>query len=308
MKKAVLLVFAVVLVSGCIEDLNNILPSSFVTPKTVEKPPDVLVVQNQRVYPDPVPASIKDGDSEFTFRFEVVHTGDVEDDPAKNVKICLVDSGVCDAKVNIECGVSQEGIEMYPGQVESREWTFTAPTNDQIAGMEATCPIRYNITYSYNATTMLSFDVISADYLKSLQESGESYSQEISQRVGAGPVKIYFNFPEGVIFRGGSKVVFNIVLEDKGSGSVYPGKLTVSFPKEISEINCGKGSSENVNNKNVVSFQDVKFVGKKSNPIRCSVELPGDVKGIKTYYVKARFEYSYSLLGEEDVTIKPVIQ
>lgn len=203
-------------------------------------------------------------------------------------------------KVSLRVAGSTCGSELktfYPQQVEFVEWVLTAPTNDAIAGMKATCPIRFKVDYTFTAISQVDINVIDTDKLKQLQRSGESYYITPKQSVGIGPIKIYFEFSQPQPFKENSKVIMLVTVEDKGSGLLVGGKITkidVTANDESLEINCAP-------------TENVQVIRKRSQQIRCEVSTPG-ITEEKTYYVTAKLDYSYSLDNEKKVSIIPITQ
>ena len=244
MKKFAALLVPVILVSGCVSDIDSILAGIEET-QTKELPPDLVTVENINV----IPSEVLSG-SRFDVSFEVRHQGDPAQSDPVFVDLCFYDWGKCTPVFegndgNTESGTtgsfspwtgqspgSQSGESelssacegnvknMFPQQVIFVQQSFKAPSSGEIGGMEAECPIRFKVRYSAEASTRLSFDAISEDRYMELVRSGKNFYPKIQQVVGQGPVKIYFQIPKGQVFRSGQRVTFLVYAKNKGSGVV----------------------------------------------------------------------------------------
>lgn len=301
MKKFVLGIFLILLVSGCsgMPDIfSGLLPGGNSKVNTTEASPDLIVIQNLKSIPSP-PINSKDT---FSVTFEIVNQEEVEQVP---ITYELFDYGLCtpptsDTKITTPINIAPLGTEF-------KEWVFTAPSNDQIAGLPTKCPIRFKINYVWEAKSQIDADVISRDRYDQLQRTGQFPSFTPSLSVGRGPIKIYLSFGTTLPMRTDSTLPIFITVEDKGYGllgNIPTGALTLNFGG-LSNVDCGErftscggGSCSNA--------AIIPMISKKSPELRCTAKAPS-VNIEKTFYITASLSYSYDLVGEVDVEVKPFL-
>ncbi len=200
-----------------------------------------------------------------------------------------------------------EGQTYMPLQTELFEWTFTAPTNDEIGNMPAKCPIRYKISYDFTAKTQVDVTVISPEKIRELQRSGKYEPITPTQTKGIGPIKIDISFGAKQPIKSGDVLPVFITIEDKGTGiygSVPAGSLKLSVPADFEVKSCSKFEENGDVYENNV---DIPMIKKRSPQIRCSFIMP-DVTDMRTYYIKAELSYNYQKDYETDITINPSIE
>ena len=301
MKKFVLGLFLILLVSGCsgMPDIfSGLLPGGDSKVNKSEASPDLISIQNLRSIPTP---PINSGDS-FSVTFELVNQDEIKEVP---ITYELFDYGLCtpptsDTNITTPLSISPLGTEW-------KEWTFTAPSNSLIAGLTTKCPIRFKVSYDWNATSQIDADVISVDRYNEMQRTGQIPSYTPSLSVGRGPIKVYFSFGASLPIRTGSTLPIFILVEDKGTGllgNIPDGKLTLKFGG-LSDVDCGSrftscGAGSCTNN------GTIPMIRKKSPQLRCTAKAP-TVTIEKTYYITASLDYSYDLIGEVSVEVKPIL-
>lgn len=297
MKKFVLSLLLIVLISGCTIP-EGFLPGTGTTTK--EQSPDLIIVQNLNIIPTP-PINAND---QFSISFEIKNQDEVVS--VDNVSYNLFDKGLCKEKLSGDEESASISSGLAPLQAEFKEWTFMAPSNEDIGHLSVTCPMRFMVSYTHTATSQIDIDVISSDRLSQLQKSGQAPSFTPTLTVGSGPIKIYFDFGASMPVRGKTTLPVYITVEDKGTGllgNIGSGNLKITFPDgfSVSDSTCLKFTcSGNVCTSNV----DIPIIKKKSPQLRCSITTPDETIE-KTYYIRADLAYSYNIVQEASVEIKP---
>lgn len=299
MKKFVLGLFLILLVSGCsgMPDIfQGLLPGGDSKVNKTEASPDLITIQNLRSIPTP---PINSGDS-FSVTFELVNQDEIKEVP---ITYELFDYGLCTPPTPVPSG----GVTIAPLGTEWTEWTFTAPSNSLISGLTTKCPIRFKVSYDWTAASQIDADVISEVRYNEMQRTGQIPSYTPSLSVGRGPIKVYFSFGATLPIRTGSTLPIFISVEDKGTGllgNIPDGKLTLNFGG-LESVDCGSrftpcggGSCTNAG--------AIPMIRKKSPQLRCTAKAPG-VNIEKTFYITASLGYSYDLIGEVSVEVKPFL-
>ncbi len=345
MKKFAAFLVPVILVSGCVSDIDSIL-SGIEETQTKELPPDLVTVEDINV----IPSEVLSG-SEFDVSFEVKHQGDPAQSDPVYVDLCFYDWGKCtpvkkdntevkdntrpfspwsgetkDSELTSACSGKVE--TMFPQQVIFVQQRFEAPSSGEIGGMEAECPIRFKVRYKATASTMLSFDAIGDNRYRELVRSGKNFYPKIQQVVGQGPVKIYFQIPKGQVFRSGQTVTFLVYAQNKGSGVVETEKSGDSGSGQVNGpdlyvtleysgakngqgvLNCNipdkDGKCDISENSNSKSVcVPLSFVRDETPPVRCTLRIP-TIEDEKTFYITATSEYVYRFSETVRVAVKPV--
>jgi len=298
MKKFVLGLFLILLVSGCsgMPDIfQGLLPGGNSKVNTTEASPDLIIIQNLRSIPSP---PINSGDS-FSVTFELVNQDEIKDVP---ITYELFDYGLCTPPTSGTSG----GITISPLGTEWREWTFTAPDSSLIAGLTTKCPIRFKVNYAWESKSQIDADVISVDRYNEMQRMGQIPSYTPSLSVGRGPIKIYFSFGATLPIRTSGTLPIFISVEDKGNGllgNIPDGALTLDFGG-FEAVDCG--SRFTCGTSTCTSSGIIPMIRKKSPQLRCTAKAPS-VAIEKTYYITASLDYSYDLIGEVSVEVKPFL-
>jgi len=295
MNKFVLSLLLIVLISGCT------IPEGFFPgtgPTTKEQTPDLIVVQNLNIIPS---SSISAGD-QFSISFEIKNQDEVIS--VDNVSYNLFDKGLCKDKLSGDEESATISGGLSPLQAEFKEWTFKAPSNEDIGRLSVTCPMRFMITYTHTATSQIDIDVINSDRLSQLQKSGQPPSFTPTLTVGSGPVKTYFDFGASMPVRGETTLPVYITVEDKGTGllgKISTDNLKVTLPDGFTVSDCPKFTCGGTTCTNNV---DIPIIRKKSPQLRCTITTPAEAIE-KTYYIRADLEYTYDIVKEAAVEIKP---
>ena len=295
MNKFVLSLLLIVLISGCTIP-GGLIPGT--GPTTKEQSPDLVIVQNLNVIPAP---PINAGD-QFSISFEIKNQDEVVS--VDDVSYNLFDKGKCTVKLSGDEEVTTTPFSLDPLQSEFREWTFKAPSSDDIGHLSVTCPMRFMVTYTHTATSQIDIDVINNDRLSQLQKAGQTPSFTPTLTIGSGPIKTYFDFGASMPVRNETTLPIYITVEDKGTGlleNIKDGKLTITFPTGFTVSDCTKFICTGVVCKN---SGDIQMIRKKSPQIRCSITTPAETIE-KTYYIRADLEYTYNIVQEASVEIKP---
>lgn len=212
MKKFVLGLFLILLVSGCagLPDIfSGLIPGAGDKVNKTELSPDLIVIQNINVIPAP---PISAGD-QFSVSFDIKNQDEIKD---VKIDYSLFDMGLCSYTTSQSSTTAT--IKLFPLQTEFVEWTFNSPSNDEIAYLPNKCPIRFKVNYTFDATSQIDVDIISAARLTQLQRAGTPPSFVPSLSVGIGPVKIYLSFGASLPARDNSSLPIFIIVEDKGTG------------------------------------------------------------------------------------------
>lgn len=299
MKKFVLSLLLIVLISGCTIP-EGFLPGTGTTKK--EQSTDLIIVQNLNIIPTP---PINAGD-QFSISFEIKNQDEVVS--VDNVSYNLFDKGLCKEKLSGDEENASISGGLAPLQAEFKEWTFRAPSNEDIGHLSVTCPMRFMVSYSHTATSQIDIDVINSDRLSQLQKSGQAPSFTPTLTVGSGPVKIYFDFGASMPVRNATTLPVYITVEDKGTGllgTIGSGNLKITFPDGFTIGDCPKFTcSSPPGNIVCTTNADIPIIKKKSPQLRCSITTPAESIE-KTYYIRADMDYNYDIVQEASVEIKP---
>jgi hypothetical protein len=272
-----------------------------------ELPPDIVSVESLTVIPTP-PINTED---QFSISFMIKNQDDVNS--ALDVRYELYDSGLCEIdETDTDPKKSVAPKNFAPLQEEFHEWTFNAPTDEQIAKISTKCPIRFKVDYNFDATSQIDVNVITKDRLDELHRSGETASFTPTLTVGRGPVKIYMSFGASLPVRVDNKIPLYILVEDKGRGLYgeipqYALKLKIT-PDDFVTSDCISGNSKFVEQgEYIVNNDTIDLIRKKTVQLRCSLVAPDESKVSfeKTYYITAELNYDYTITSETDVAIKP---
>lgn len=321
----VLLLSAVVLVSGCVEGGGFDAIWGGVGTEEVEEPDNVLVIENERVEP-----SVVNAGNLFDFSFELKNL--FERESAEGVTVRLYDTGMCeldsDAKQIDDEVIFEEATRVV-------EWSLTAPGNKELGGMTRSCALYYDVEYEFDAHSRSDLYVMGEDVSRDSTVAQVSPSTSKSR----GPLKIDIHTSGKQPFRNGTVIPFQIKLRNAGEGELsdlnpYDVNITVNYGGDDSvELggdeyldededwngNTGcrhpMGYESNDDNENN-EVRDFQFINDETPPISCRLYPKGD-KG----YSEDRFEeplssfqievdvedYSYKLSGVSTVTVQPTL-
>lgn len=289
-------VLLTVFLVGCVQlsNFNTLLGGQ---QQVESQPEDVLLIKDLLVIPkSPVTAG-----SEFTMTYQVNNVltspGAKEIDGATAE---IYDSGRCKA------GEAKKSLgKLFPGSTEIVGWKFTAPSNSELGGLEATCHIRFKISYRYDALSVIDATVVSKEKYEKSQRAGETLSAIPKIQQAAGPVKISVNYdgnPQPFI--AGTNVPVSIIIRDLGNGllnGVEKGKIKVSF-EDGTNIDCDYPTSK-IGNKEVVPL-----IKKVSPPIKCSFKAP-DTQDTRSVFLRVEIpDYDYELHDSARIDVKPAFE
>lgn len=292
MKKIILTLILTLLVSGCV---NPFQPKQEVK----EKPPDVIVIQNMNVLPTP---PIIAGD-QFSIYFEMVNE---EENSEVVASYYILDDGLCVLREEGEVTDSGE-FTFVPGQTEFIEWTFDTPQSSDIGFLTTTCPVRFRVSYGFRAISEIEVNVMDENRYAQLQQSGEFRTFTPTLTIGRGPLKVYMELGATLPIRTGRILPVYVTVEDKGTGllsEIPANQLRITVPDGFTLDNCGDRFTcvgrECSNN------QILTMIKRKSPTIRCSFITPDDIMLEQTYFITATLYYSYDVIKQVDVAIKPL--
>jgi len=303
MKKLFLGLISILLVSGCAGLPFDLPFFDGGGPNVTELGPDIIVIQGISIIPNP-PLRPED---QFSVYFEVKNQDDIE--PISGVSYELYDTGLCvwqpGGYYTSKFGSWSEGFA--PLETKLVEWVFKAPSLEDIAHLRTTCPIKFKVNYSYTAKSQIDVSVINENRLKNLQRAGEDVIYEPNLNVGRGPIKIYFDFGNTLPIKESSSLSVYLKVEDKGNGLL--GQIeNDSFSLETDSTNfifsdfmpeyftCTGNICKNNNS--------IPLINKETFEIRFVLDTPPEDME-KTYYITAKLNYTYDVIGEANVAIEP---
>jgi len=323
MKKIILgSLFLILLISGCIEgipglqncDIPFICQSNQVN--VTKLGPDILVIKDINVIPK---GSIRPND-EFSVYFQVKNQE--ENEIVRGVNYSLFDTGLCSFKggtPNATTSTSKQWDDgnFAPAETKQGDWSFSAPSLENIANLRTVCPIKFKITYNYTSRSQVDIGLIDDVRLKELQRSGKDVSYSPNLNIGRGPVKIYFDFGGTLPARNNSNLSFYVRVVDEGSGlytTIPKGKLSIQAPdmnsafKNMICVNdyfeCGHDDA-NKRRHCENTLKVIPLITKKTFDIKCTLETPSIVNEEETRYINAYLPYDYDVIGSASVEVKP---
>gem|GEM_PF-4188233 len=318
MKNVILaiMVLAVVAAAGC---TGQQMPWNSGTGGTNVESADLIVATNQPTIPSS-PAA----DTSFTSRFTVKNQHTTK--TAQEVGAWIYDTGKCTITAIGDAAPTKEGSEFagftignshttpfMPGQQEVVKLTVKAPSSVEIAKLPYTCPIRYRVSYKFDATSSVTADIISASRLNQLEsQAGERPTYARTLNVGPGPMRIMMEPISTLPVQTGGELILEITVKNEGDGdipsaSIAANSLSFTVPDGFTNADCG-GYFDCANNV-CISARKIDLVQKQSSPMTCKFTVPDDkaVPVEKEYTITASLPgYSYSYFGQEiDVPITP---
>jgi hypothetical protein len=305
MKKIILLI-SVLIISGCVgmPDIFN-LSSLTGTQKTKvkEQPLDVITVQNINTLPKP---PINAGD-QFSISFDVTNVEEERD--VKTVGYELLDTGLCtyysgDAE---EKSFTTATLPFVPKQDEFVEWTFQAPNAEDLAYINSKCPVRFKVSYSFDAISEIEVDVISTDKYNQLQQSGEFQTFVPTLSLGRGPLRINMEFGASLPIKANTVLPVYVTIEDKGTGlyaTIPYHALNLTVPTGFTWEGCGERFECSGNTCYNNDVNGIMMIERKSPTFRCSFRTPDTVTIEKIYNIVAALDYTYDITKQVDVDIK----
>lgn len=237
----VVAILLVIFVSGCVgfEGFSSLFGGP--TQATVEQTPDIMITKDVRVIPTPPILA----DSDFTVLFTLKNQDMSQD--IENVNVKLYDWGICNPVVNAGVPdflpnpndwINGDGYftmpfdEFFGNEEKVIELNFKAPDNARIGNIEADCPIKWEVNYTFDAVSQDDFIVISKDRKRELDVANQAWSgTNQPQYVGIGPIKIYYDFKTPLPVQSNSSIQFGLTVVDKGTGIYSKIKKNTMFIK-----------------------------------------------------------------------------
>jgi len=306
MKKLILTLTLILLISGCVgmPDISGLFGPKKTEVK--ESLPDVIVVQNINILPLP---PINTGD-QFSVSFELSNQEEIKE---VDVDYELLDDGLCKTTPEKPSGSFPDFV---PGQVEFVEWTFDTPSSADIGYLSIKCPIRFKVDYDFGAVSEIEANVITKDRYDQLQQSGEFTTFTPTLTVGRGPIKIYMEFGATLPIKNDSTLPVYITVEDKGTGLLTEipdsgdKRLTIKVPEGfvLTSDSCGDRFTCDVAARTCRNIQNITMIKRKSPTFRCSFITSSDDVVVleRTYFISASLNYTYNVIKEVDVEVKPL--
>ncbi len=314
MKKFALGLILILLVSGCAGfDLSGIIPGlgGGKNINATVMSPDVIVIKNVNV----IPSSPINSADQFSVSFELVNQDEIK---YVTTNYELFDTGLC-TKQSTGDSDKKTDWDIVPSGTEFVQWDFQAPSNEEIAYLPNKCPIRFNVNYTYNATTQIDVDVISQTRLTELQKAGTPPTFTSSLIIGRGPVKIQLSFGTVLPVRGGigsnpgGALPIFITVEDAGTGllgTVPANALKIYIPSLFTIADKDRftcfDTSRKVGYKVCENTNDINIIRKKSSQMRIGTQAPPEDME-RTYFITAELNYNYEIIGETSVSVKPTL-
>ncbi|NIM46677.1 MAG: hypothetical protein GTN40_00765 [Candidatus Aenigmarchaeota archaeon] len=310
MKKLLLSLILILLFSGCVGlpfEIPFFTPSG---PKVKEKPHDVISIHNLTVLPS---TSVRTED-EFSIYFELLNQDEIY---TKEVGYNIYDTGLCTpvgGVPDIPPTSNPAWTKLSPTETRLVEWTFQAPSSEDIANIKTTCPIKFKFDFEHTAVSEIDILVIETAHLQELHRAGKTTTFTPTVNVGRGPIKIYFDFGTSLPAKTGTSLAVYLVVHDKGTGllrKIPSGKFKIEFPEGFTVtggvdtcpfFDCDSGS------RICTSDEDIYIINKKSLEIRCSgITTPSIISPgpEKTYFINASIDYDYYTIGNVDVEVRP---
>ena len=325
MKKSLylFLVFAVVAVSGCVGG-GDIFQGLVGGGEPEAQTPDIIVMKSFNVVPKPPVQA----NNEFSIVFDVLNQNSVQS--IRDANIRLFDWGACSPDVinflpdgwiedTTRGTITKTFDELAPNQVERIELKFTAPDNEKIGYIPATCNVKWSVDYKFSARSSDDFTVISKTRQQELQRSGETVTAvDNPQQLGIGPVSIVFDFKTPVPVSSKGSIQFSVKAVDRGKGlfaSVKAGSFYVKVPKSWTSTSsqpCTDKFSlvgEEGGNNVWISAKDIPLIKRESQEVVCRFNAPDlDAEDIpeRSYALSSNItDYMYSLQTEQSVRVEP---
>jgi hypothetical protein len=313
-----LALIAIIVASGCVGQSGGGV--------TNVESQDVIIANNEPTIPaSPVAGTV------FTARFTVKNQH--EERTAKDVSVTIFDVGKCTLNtINGEDAgkvVQGEGAartwpglmiqatgglkhvtDFAPGQTEVIRLDLTAPTREQMQGLRSECPIRYRISYGFDAVSEVTVQAISADRIAAVEaETGARPSFARTLNIGAGPIRVFIEPKSQLPVESGQPLRLEMQIKNEGAGEfnkIEPNELILTLdPAWVAELNNGFACNsfyvtKDANSEPTGTYlneQAINLVQKQSNVIRCAWTAPS-VALEKQYVIQTKLPYSYEYFGQ----------
>ena len=201
-----------------------------------------------------------------------------------------------------------EGIDIRKD--EFVEWTFRTPTAEDLVHINSKCPVRFKVSYSFDAISEMEVDVISKAKYDQLQQSGEFQTFVPTLSLGRGPLRIILEFGASQPIKTDTTLPIYVTVEDKGTGlyaTIPDGALNLTVPAGFSLEGCGDRFG--CTGSTCSNSGNIMMIEKKSPTFRCSLRTPseGTVAFEKVYIIESGLHYTYDITKQVDVDIKALI-
>lgn len=219
------------------------------------------------------------------------------------VDLKCYDWGRCKPVNDCASGIKKP-IELFPGGAELVEWSFSAPTREELGGLSVTCPIRFKATYPFEAVTISEIAIIDEQRLREVQRSGGDVSIGTSENRGPGPLKITFEYSFPQPLRTSNNITLTLKVKDNGNGiyqMIPQGALSLTVPKELKTFKCDRMEPKAGA---FVSSVNLTMIGRESTPVRCTFTTPDKVDELESFFLEGRLGYSYEVHRQEEVKLR----
>jgi len=318
-KTTALALIAVIIASGCVGQSGGGV--------TNLESQDVVIANNEPTIPaKPVAGTV------FTARFDVKNQH--EERTAKDVSVTIFDTGKCTlSKVNgVDASTIVQGLgaartwpgltietaggklafqtNFAPGQTEVVRLDIAAPTSAQIQGLRSECPVRYRISYAFDAVSEVTVQAISPERIAAIEaETGSRPSFARTLNIGAGPIRVFIEPKSQLPVESNQPLRVDLQVKNEGTGEfnrIEPGVLSMSLDKEwVPELTnglaCGGFFDAGVIDNGRMVYTNnraIDMVQKQSNMIRCSWTTPS-VALEKQYVIQTKMPYTYEYFGQQ---------
>ncbi len=207
-----------------------------------------------------------------------------------------------------------------PGGTRKVEWTLTAPSKEEIAGVKSEVDLKFRFIFPFEGRTTKELTVMTEKEYYAILDSGENFPIMGQTKTG-GPVKVFAEIgTERPLIIGKSFPVY-ITVKNVGKGFVYngvilPDELKITFPENI--VVCDKmyeGDEFECEGCTCTNKKELRFFEDSTNRYSFNIKIKDSgeeieklVNGANPYLTKniyVDFAYLYELRGEAKVTVQP---
>lgn len=302
------LLLLVVSVSGCVQGGGGLAGLMGAGTEEKEAPASLLSFTDIKVIPTP-PIN---ADSNFDFTVQLKNLDERE--TVRNTDFTLYDTGRCGKRKSPNTDIGN----MFPGSTKILKWEIGTPDNEELGQMTGECPLRFKVSYNFDANTRAEVIVASKEKLRQVSRTGESIKVSPTVTKSRGPIKIDVSFESSQPLRENTTVPFDVVVRNTGGGDVNRlnnGNVSIKISgknvdfsqswKETGPCNYPNegGSASKTQNKRL------PFIDKETPPIRCTFKPPTQTAPLKTYVVKVDINgYTYTIYDEKIVKVEPTFR
>ena len=289
--KFTILIFTLVIFSsGCVETqkLLSVVGLNF-TPQIVYTTHEELKVVTQAI-----PSEVYEGKSVTVF-FDLSNEG--------NTTIRNIDVTMTDLRGFTASETTKHIDELEEGETESWSWEFKSPETYIHEPMDL--KLRYKV--SYTSTSSVIYDVVTMPESEYVRLERENKLNEINvfYYKTSGPVEIDVSLSKEQPLFGGLDVYMYVVLNNKGTGSVYKissDELVVEYPDTLSFV--GSNDFVKVEDGKLKLKRDVEFFNGKTKTLTCKFKV-SNVNSRVTKQIKIKANYIYTYYKTINVKVKP---